>query len=64
LINDDILLELDQVDLGVEQSHRTLGFAVILAAGISDVLVVGLRIGGTEVQGDSLDHLTFCELGC
>jgi hypothetical protein len=48
VVDDDILLELDKVDLGVEQMPRTVRLAPVPAAGISEVRCVGLGIDGSE----------------
>ena len=48
VVDNHILLELDEVDLGVEQSPGTLRFSLVLASGITEMPSMGLRINGTE----------------
>ena len=56
VIDDDILLELDEVDLGVEQMPRTVCLGLVCASCVSYVPFVGLGIDGSAIPHAIVRH--------
>ena len=56
VIDDDILLEPDEVDLGVEQMSCTVCLGSVCASCVADVLLVGLGIYGSEISHAIVRH--------
>jgi hypothetical protein len=52
----DILLELDQIDLGVKQSSCPFRLSPVLAAGVTEVPLMGLGIDRATIPDSEVDH--------